>query len=238
MAVDDKYTVSLLHFDGADQSTTFIDESGKSWTASGNAQIDTAQKKFGSGSGLFDGAGDYLSVPDHVDFTLGSDDFTIDMWVRPSVINQTNKAIAAQAGVSGANNTVAWYLLYQSDESIQGAISSGSTLYTVTSPISTYAANTWLHIALIRNGNNLYLAYGGTLTSATDVTGVSVNNSSGKLAIGRYGDYADLYSAGWIDEFRMSKGVARWNTNFTPETKAYSPPAILASPCVTNCMVL
>lgn len=52
MAVDDGYTVVLLHMNGTDASTTFTDESGKTWTAGGNAQIDTAQSKFGQVQGL------------------------------------------------------------------------------------------------------------------------------------------------------------------------------------------
>lgn len=88
------HTVSLLHFDEADGSTytkdsaanwsmdgatQFYDESGKVWTASGNAQLDTAQYKW-TASGLFDGDGDYISTPDHDDFAFGSGDFTIDLW--------------------------------------------------------------------------------------------------------------------------------------------------------------
>ena len=82
MSLDDSYTVALLHFNGADASTTFIDESGKTWTASGNAQIDTAQSKFGGASGLFDGTGDSITTPDHADFDVGSGDFTVDFWMR------------------------------------------------------------------------------------------------------------------------------------------------------------
>ena len=63
MAVDDSYTKALLHMDGADGSTTFIDESGKTWTRAGNAQIDTSQYKFGGASGLFDGSGDWVDTP-------------------------------------------------------------------------------------------------------------------------------------------------------------------------------
>ena len=80
----DNYTKLLLHFDGTDGSTTFVDSSpsGKTVTAVGNAQIDTAQYKFGGASGLFDGNGDYLSVPDSDDWYFGTGDFTIDAWAR------------------------------------------------------------------------------------------------------------------------------------------------------------
>ena len=81
MSVDDSYTKALLHFDGADTSTTITDESGKTWTPAGTAQIDTAQYKWTS-SLLLDGNSDYISTPDHDDFNVGSGDFTIDFWVR------------------------------------------------------------------------------------------------------------------------------------------------------------
>ena len=78
MAVDDAYTKSLLHFDGTDASTTFTDESGKTWTAHGNAQIDTAQSVFGGASGYFDGSGDYITTPDRADFDFDGQQFTSD----------------------------------------------------------------------------------------------------------------------------------------------------------------
>ncbi len=56
---------------GADGSTTFTDSAtggSHTWTAYGNAQIDTAQNKFGGASGLFDGSGDYIDTPDSPDW--------------------------------------------------------------------------------------------------------------------------------------------------------------------------
>ena len=43
----------------------------KTIIANGNAQVDTAQAKFGTGSFLTDGVGDSLSTPDHADFDFG-----------------------------------------------------------------------------------------------------------------------------------------------------------------------
>ena len=78
----DSYTKLMLHMEGSDGSTTFTDEIGKAVTANGNAQIDTAQKKFGAASGLFDGTGDYLTLANSNDWSFGSGDFTIDFWVN------------------------------------------------------------------------------------------------------------------------------------------------------------
>ena len=83
-ASPDTATRLLLHCEGADASTTFTDSgiTTHTVTAQGDAQIDTAQKKFGSASGLFDGDGDYLTVPDHPDFKFYGNPFTIDLQVR------------------------------------------------------------------------------------------------------------------------------------------------------------
>src|SRR3990167_5305793 len=80
--------VLMLHMDGTDGATTFTDSSdnAKTMTAVGNAQIDTAQSKFGGASGLFDGTGDWLTTPDSTDWDLGTGDFTIDFWIRFSSV--------------------------------------------------------------------------------------------------------------------------------------------------------
>ena len=87
--------VLLTGFEGSDGSTTFADESpaGHPLTANGNARIDTAQLKFGASSGLFDGSGDFISIPDRDDFTFGAGDFTIETFVRFSVV-QTSMFIS------------------------------------------------------------------------------------------------------------------------------------------------
>ncbi|MCH7827478.1 MAG: hypothetical protein IIC75_05850 [Bacteroidetes bacterium] len=80
----DNFTKLMLHMNGTDTSTVFTDDSASahSVTANGNAQIDTAQSVFGGASGLFDGTGDYLSIPDNADFDVGGGDWCVDFRVR------------------------------------------------------------------------------------------------------------------------------------------------------------
>jgi len=75
--------VLLLHCNGSNGGTTFTDNSsyGRAMTANGNAQTSTAQSKFNGSSGLFDGAGDYLTASASSDFTFGTGDYTIESWV-------------------------------------------------------------------------------------------------------------------------------------------------------------
>jgi len=80
----DAETKLLLHADGTDGSTDFIDSSPSAHTVDekSNAQLDTAEKKFGVSSGLFDGTNDRLEIGDDADFDLSVTDGGFDAWVR------------------------------------------------------------------------------------------------------------------------------------------------------------
>ena len=146
----DANTVLMLHFNGNDGSTNFVDSSfgNRSVTANGNAQIDTAQSKFGSASGLFDGAGDYLSLADSDDWNFGSGDFTIDSWVRYNRL--TDATIVCQR--QDENNF--WEFQYDpGDHWLVFRITSNDR-YTLFSACPwTPNTNTWYHLALNRLGS-------------------------------------------------------------------------------------
>jgi len=91
----------LLHGDGANGSTTIVDSSTspKTVTAVGNAQISTAQSKFGGASLAFDGAGDYLTIPDDSSFDFGFNDFTIEGWIYTQKADEY--CVCAQSSIGG-----------------------------------------------------------------------------------------------------------------------------------------
>jgi len=222
MALDDSYTKSLLHFDGADASTTFTDESGKVWTVVNQAQIDTAQSKFGGASGLFDGASDHITTPATTDFQYGWGDFTIDMWAR---INATGTLIIFnQGGVEGSKYPD---ILFESISKTQTRLRiwQGATLK-VDETSATVTEDAFNHFAIIRSGNTFYLAANGVL-SAGDNVGIEMDyDATVPLDIGLGQNSNPIYSFnGWVDEFRISKGIARWTADFTPPTRAYGTPA-------------
>jgi hypothetical protein len=242
MAVDDSFTKVLLHMDGADASTTFTDESGKTWTTNGGAQIDTAQSVFGGASGYFDGNGDFITTPDHADFAFGSGDFTIDCRIRPAVIN-ARMYVIAQINSAGLTSSQAFEIAIAlgpggaGNGRIRGGIYTESTgYYAGTNTLNTVAVNTWYHFALVRYGNTLTAYLDGTALGVTaDVTGVTVNDPGQVETIGRWGNRDEYYYSGWLDEFRISKGIARWTGNFTPPASAYAPPLILSS---AQCIII
>lgn len=237
MPGNDSFTKILLHMDGADASTTFTDSnsggSAHTWTASGNAQIDTAQSKFGGASGAFDGSNDWIRTPDHADFTLGSGDFTCDFWIRFSSggVFTGTQLICAQTNASATVASATLVLHKSSSHKIVFRVSNGTTLTTVTGT-TTLSADTWYHVAAVRTGNTLKLFINGTQEGGDVAFSDSIPDSTASFGIGTWGDYTpnplnlEFSVQGWIDEFRLSVGTARWTANFTPPTEAYSQGAI------------
>jgi len=214
--VPDLNQVSLLHMDGTDASTTFTDESGKVWTANGNAQIDTAQSKFGGASGLFDGTGDWIDTPASDDFNLGSNDFTIDFWFRPSAI--ATNYICGQVNASNISLTQSFrfYIL----GGVANASFSDGTSAVYMAGTSSVTVGVWMHISAVRVSGTITLYINGISESTASLA--NIQSSAYKVSIGRAGEFAASYFAGHLDEFRFINGEAKWTANFTPPTSAYT----------------
>mgnify|MGYP000926864033 FL=1 len=207
----DSYTKSCLHFQN------------RVWTFYGNAQIDTAQKPFGTGSLLLDGSGDYIGTVDSPDFDFGTGDFTIDFWVRrDGNINDYGGVIS---GTSTSDN--GWNLSFGSvagsnQNKLRFAHPNGSWGPKIVSS-TVLPDTTWTHIALVRNGNTITMYQAGTSVGSVDCTGWTVDCSGTGAVIGRYYTNQDSnYFNGWLAEFRITKGLARWTSDFTPPSSAYS----------------
>lgn len=217
--VYDSYTKLMMHFNGVDESTTFNDEIGKSINVNGDAQIDTAEKKFGVSSGLFDGTGDYLNISEHSDFDFSSSDFTIDTWIRFSDKDKQTQTIFSE-------NDFRFGLIYNSasDNLLRIWISSYGVAWNTANGVagtkSNWINNQWYHIALVYDGAN-YKVY---VDGVQDISVSSIDHPYGNtgLYIGIFGNLdSGSYFQGHIDEFRVSKGIARWTSNFTPPTSQY-----------------
>lgn len=221
--LDDSNSKALLHMNGADASTTFTDESGKTWTVAGDAQIDTAQSKFGGASGLFDGSVDYLTSPDSDDWQLdggsNSNKWTIDGWLR------TNGAVSTAFGLfeQYVNNTNFWGVRLTTVPQINIIVKSGSSTPIVNLSFAiSISTDTWFHFAMVKDGTNGYGVFiDGTQVGAWQTDTDPMPNLAGLMYTGYFNDGTPTYWKGWIDEMRISKGVARWTTNFTPPTLPY-----------------
>jgi len=209
----------LLHMDGSNGSTTFTDNSNSSRTitASGNAQIDTAIKKFGSGSAEFDGTNSKLTISGN---PLGSGDFTIEFWVYSESISGNHYLIDVlgtnQIQIvrgDGSTSAPAEGLDVFADTQWRG---SANTL-----PDSTYQ-NNWNHIAVSRSSGTMKSFVNGTQVASWSN---SLDYSDATIEVGSAhsgrAPATNFNFDGYIDDLRITNGVGRYTSNFTPPTSAY-----------------
>lgn len=218
--------VLAMHMDGANASTVFTDQKGKPVTAFGNAQISTAQSKFGGASALFDGTGDYLTVPTDSTFDLGSGDFTIDLWVRLSALTSNALMFARRPSVAACGIVLLFdfatskFTFYAGDTDLAAwnaiLIESGTT-----------SVGSWNHFAVVRNGD-AWTLYKDGVTAATATASFTVAPSTVPAFIGGSDAIASFFT-GNLDDLRITKGVARYTANFTPPAAAFpNAPAMIS----------
>ena len=211
-------TTLLLPFDGANGATTTSDLSNSNHAATfvGNAQISTAQSKFGGSSLYLDGTGDYLTIPTSTSFNLGSGDWTIECWIKTTVTSSV--AILNQSNGSAASNS-SWLIWLGGDgkPGIYLTENTGWDKYNINTTVVT--DNVWHHVAGVRNGSSLRMYVDGVSSSSTDVSNFTVPDSSRVFDVGSQ-DGSSPYT-GYIDQARFTQGVARYTSTFTPPTTAH-----------------
>ena len=189
-------------------------------TANGTAQLDTAQKVFGVSSLLLDGNSDYLSVPDSDDWYFADDDFTVDGRFRWADLTGA-QVICGQY----VDATHYWFIQKDASNKLEIEFSDGTVKgsYITTSAISGIAIDTWYQMEFIRYGASALIFVDGQLQTLTETTAFSTNdvgNLAASLIIGQQN--SGSYFNGWIDEFRISKGIARHTAEFTPASLPYT----------------
>ena len=205
----DDYTKLVIHSDTTDNSTNFIDDSFNEHSIIhyGNTKHSTTESKFGKTSIYFDGDGDYLQIQDDGDFTFGTEDFTIDFWFniaagsRYHVLYDTGNLASDGIGMYLSSDANPIMYIY------------GKNLSSTT----TFIINNWYHVALVKEANIFYLFINGILEDSTSNT---TNFGSYTVELGVRGSGTTPF-LGYLDEIRISKGIARWTSNFTPPNEVY-----------------
>lgn len=217
----------LMHFDGANGSTTFVDSSAnaRTVTANGNAQISTAQSKFGGASLALAGTGT-LVVASSNDFAFESGDFTVEAWV---FLNNTDGPQHIMEWRNyDENNSPAWYIF---NGNVRWYVNSADRI----SASANIMANQWHHLAVCRNSGITKLFIDGVQSGSdfADDTNYQVNPTNRPL-IGGYGPSTAVLN-GYIDELRIVKGQAVYTANFTPPTAPFTPTAAVTPTDITGC---
>jgi len=207
-------------------STISDDYGGKTLTGNGSASISTSVKKFGAGSLLLASAtSDFVSISDHADFDLGSGDFEIDLQVRfvslPSASNRMclfsswNDTTDEGYMLSLYNNAGRYELEWK-------YTTDGSTEKTQNIDCN-IVIDTFYHIAVCRDSTDIAIFLDGTNIGGYYIGTDTIHNSAEDFKLGAYNTTETDFLNGYIDEFRFSKGIARYTiSSFTPPTVAFT----------------
>lgn len=214
------FTPSTTPLTGGDVLLNFtnagiIDNTGKNVIeTAGNAQVNTTIKKYGTGSLSFDGTGDWLNFVTYSNdlYNFGTGNFTIEGWFYRTT-------------TSGRMDLLGRYVDATNGFGVATSLTSSGDMQfyygnsvLITTPGSVWSANTWTHFAVVRSGTNLQIYVQGikqnTVTNSTSMS------SGNPLVVGAAGNRTQPLN-GFLDEIRITKGVARYTANFIPSTAAF-----------------
>jgi hypothetical protein len=177
----------------------------------GNVQISTTASKFGSSSIYFDGTA-YLNARASNPLTL-SGDYTIEGWANINALSGYHRILSNTTPPS--DTPTGFMILYNNSNNLVIYGTDIGTLVTV----GTFTSNTWFHFAMVRSGTTFTMYVNGTSTF-TKASHTSILYCTGWTLGGMYS--GGEYLSGYLDDIRVTKGVARYTANFTPPTVAHS----------------
>jgi hypothetical protein len=173
----------------------------------GNAQVSTAVVKYGSGSMFFDGTGDYLRIPTSQTNSLGSGDWTIEFWIYRAgsgnqiFYDQRNTATQVAVTIFNDGNNILQFFVNGANR--------------ITGP--TFPSSIWTHVAVSKFNSSTRMFVNGVQVGSTYAdTNTYVNNP---IFVGAQFDGSGTLN-GYIDDLRVTLGIARYTQNFIPPSVA------------------
>jgi hypothetical protein len=205
----------LLHMNGSNGSTTFTDNSlnGLASTAT-SAVVSTAQNRFGGASGSFNGSTAFLTVNpgSSSPFNLGTGDFTVELSVFIGSGQIQLFPIIFSHGAGAAN-----YGIIADTPLATLSFFYGSTRQYVA--LGGFAYDAWTNLAISRSGATLRVFKNGVVQSSQAVS-AQLGDSSAMTVGAEVGGSQNKFK-GYVDEFRITKGVARYTADYTTPSEQF-----------------
>lgn len=213
-------------FDLSGNTNYFVDSSPNAVniTRYGNVTRTSTQFKYGAYSMYFDGNGDYLSAPASSNYNFGSGNFTVEMWINPGsgLVNGTQKYLFGNRTSISVYRSILSFMSYnaaQAKYNLSFYSSTNGIAWNVaySTPTAVIAANVWTHVAFVRNGNEYSVFINGVKTVMSTVAGTIMSDGS-PFVIGSTSTTNPAANSylGYMDDVRITKGVARYTATFTP----------------------
>lgn len=198
----------LLHCEGANGSTSFVDDSPRPKTVSARsgAQLSTAVASAGASALYFGSSAAHASVSPHSDFAIGTRDFTLECWVNYSSPSGVRPIGLFNGGVGVVQMYIAGGLGVETNDRNGGV---GGTI-----PVGE-----WVHLEVTRaSGVVRSFINGAKVHEYTDAGSLA---APANININQFGNAAGYGGVGYVDEVRITIGVARHTGVFTPSRDAF-----------------
>lgn len=211
----------LLHCDSAPASSTFIDSGNSALTITPQGSIypfaDANFFKFGVTSiRVYGSTSSRLEVFNDGGLDLEGGNFTAEAWVK----RNSSSSYGIIVGVWGASGAQQWMLAEVDGYLAFGWYIANNTYYELRSPAVVSISDTFHHVAVCRDGSTLMLFLDGTLIASRDIPSMWNPTGSPTGSIGASTGNLHQFD-GWIDEIRVTKGVARYTASFTPSSEPF-----------------
>ena len=217
---NDSNCIALYNFN-ADLNDSSVGGAAHNATGVNGAAVNITQAKFGQGSLYLDGTNQHATISDHADFDWSADNkFTIDTWVYSDGKAGTNYFYNQQ---TNGDNSLRILFLTNTTIPVMIIREGGNDQSLVSSiPIVPYK---WFHLAFVGDGTNYYIFVNGELGASQAVSKNLLNYTGASIYIGTE-QASGGYWEGYFDEPRITKGIARWTSAFTPPAKPYAIQAV------------
>jgi len=186
--------------------------------------VSSAQAKFGTSSYRSPGSvSAAISVPaGSASTNLGTGVFTLEMWIRPDSVS--SGAIECIVGAASANTTRSFYVCFRDGTAYMYWYPDGTnaTRQVMYFPANATSAQQWHHLAVTRDSSGTMRTFMDGIVGATVTTNTNFYYSNvSRFELGREANYGGSAFNGYIDDVRVTKGVARYTGNFTVPTAAF-----------------
>jgi hypothetical protein len=207
---DERYLT--VRFDGQpDASTTIYSDEGLLATANGNAQIDTSIKKYGTGSLLLDGTGDYIDFKNVMNWNIWHSDCTVEFWTRITAFNGVLTPF-----IEGYMSSLGFWSIYLNESTSKLYLyewSYGNTRINFSVDWSP-SIDTWYHIAVQRRGHSIQVYINGVKVADQIVSFLDPRALRLSLRIGTRTDTTRFLN-GYMDNIIIRR-FAAYDGDFTP----------------------
>jgi len=183
----------------------------------GNVKSSTTQSKYLSSSIYFDGTGDYMRLENQGLANFGTQPFTIEGWFYLTASPSNYITVLQSRNTSWS--TTGWEVTISASDfyfDVNGSVAAKG---------SAISQNTWYHYAVTRDSSNnvkLFLdgtQVGSTATVTNDFT-LDIFWLGAKSNVFESGGDVARYFTGYMSDVRLTKGYARYTSNFTAPTAA------------------